>query len=159
MLSLYQTPFSPLTPPPRRWTKVTFRVEAFSLHLTRRTISFDATRNTAAEGDSCWGSNLWPFSRRSPWSNRLNDLTASNPRGLSQVTFSHWNDQRGVTFLSCVGCQATLGFFRFWQVAIYSLQTDTLFSITWIWLLNRSCSDDSKSFYMLYVYDQICCYR
>lgn len=87
-------------------------------------------------------------------------LYLSSSKGLqsTRLVANHiprWNDQLGVAFLS-YGCfRATLSFFRFWQVAIYSLQTKPLFSITWIWLLNGSDNDNWKSslfFYMKCIY-------
>lgn len=98
------------------------------------------------------GSNLWPFSRRGrlyPLSNRPRWPHTLKSTRLIASHISHWNDQLGVTFSSCVCCQATLSFFRLWQVAIYSLQTQALFSITWIWLLNSSFQDNLYTQYIL----------
>lgn len=46
--------------------------------------------------------------------------------------------RRGVTPMCYGCCQATVTFVTFWQVAIYNLETQRLFPITRIWLLNTS---------------------
>lgn len=132
-LNLYQTPFSLLMPP--------FRVEAFQRDECGGESGPMLSENMAA--DSCEDQTCDLPVRRSPSSER--SLKASDPHGSSQNHISRWNDQLGVAFLS-YGCfQATWSFFRFWQVAIYSLQTQPLFSIAWIRLLNTSDNEDSKS--------------
>lgn len=123
-LHFNQTPSSPL----KAWYWELFRLLQ---HSAAASIT-DVAENVAADSCEDQTCDLSVACIQPPeWSGSLQST------GLITSHISHWNDQLGVTSSSCVCCQATLRFLRFWQVAIYSLQTETLWA--------GSDNDDSKS--------------